>query len=275
MLTTMLTARAARAARMAWPSHRRVGAVLARNVGALRSGPYYWLVVVSGFFEPLLYLLSIGVGVGALVGGMPMGDGRTVDYAAYVAPAMVAVAAMSGALSETTYNFFFKMRYAKTLEAVLATPVRPMEVALGELLWAVTRGAFYTVMFLVVMVALGLCGPAAAAAALPGAVLVGVAFAAAGLAVSTLLRGWQDFDLIAVVQFTLFLFSGAFSPVADYPPVFATLVTLTPLYHGVELVRGLVLGGGGPLWGHAAYLAVMSAAGLWFAARRLGRRLLP
>jgi Nod factor-specific ABC transporter NodJ protein len=250
----------------------RVGAVVGRNVGALRSGPSYWLVLVSGFFEPLLYLLSIGVGVGALVGRIPLDGGQMVPYAVFVAPAMLAASAMNGALSETTFNFFFKMKYAKTFEAILATPVRPIEVALGELSWAMVRSSLYTALFLVVMAVLGLVEPVWAVAAFPATMLVGVSFGAVGMAVSTLLRGWQDFDLMTAAQFSLFLFSGTFSPVHDYPAVLEGVVAATPLYHSVELVRGLALGR--PGWGllvHAGYLVVMAVAGLWFAARRIER----
>ncbi|MBB4915116.1 ABC transporter permease [Streptosporangium saharense] len=255
-------------------SPARVGAVVGRNVGALRSGPAYWLVLASGFFEPVLYLLSIGVGVGALVGELRLADGRVVEYAVFVAPAMLAVSAMSGALSETTFNFFFKMKYAKTFEAILATPVRPLEVALGELAWAMTRSAVYTGAFLVVMVAMGLTRVGWALAVFPAALLVGLAFGAVGMAVSTLMRGWQDFDLVTTGQFALFLFSGTFSPVGDYPPVLRVVVEATPLFHSVELVRGLAAGlPGWGLLGHAGYLLAMTAAGLWVAARRLERAL--
>lgn len=264
MMTTLVASRV---------SPGRVGAVINRNVGALRSGPSYWIVLLSGFFEPLLYLLSIGVGVGALVGELTV-DGRTMSYASFVAPAMLAVSAMSGALAETTFNFFFKLRYMKTFEAVLATPVRPMEIAVGELIWAIVRGSLYTSIFLVVMVVMGLAAPGWALAAFPATVLVGLAFGGLGMAVSTLMRGWQDFDLMGTGQFALFLFSGTFSPVQDYPFGVEVLIQVTPLYHAVELVRGLctgVLGWG--LAGHTAYLVAMAVAGVWFAARRMERTL--
>jgi lipooligosaccharide transport system permease protein len=265
MISTMLAARV---------SPSRVGAVINRNVGALRSGPSYWLVLLSGFFEPVLYLLSIGIGVGALVGDLTLPSGRVVEYAVFVAPAMLAVSAMSGALSETTFNFFFKMKYSKTFDAILATPVKPFEIALGELAWAMVRSSVYTGAFLVVMVALGLTSPGWALAALPATLLVGLAFGGVGMAISTLMRGWQDFDLLTTGQFALFLFSGTFSPVQDYPAAMEIVVWLTPLYHAVELVRGLVIGE--PSWGllgDAAYLLVMMAAGLTFAARRIQRTL--
>jgi lipooligosaccharide transport system permease protein len=263
MVTTTIAARV---------SPGRVGAVIGRNLGALRSGPSYWLVLVSGFFEPLLYLLSIGVGVGALVGDLTLQGGARMSYAVFVAPAMLAVSAMSGALAETTFNFFFKMKYMKTFDAILATPVGPFEIALGELVWAVVRGSLYTGLFLVVMVALGLTTPVWALAAFPATVLVGLAFGAVGMAASTLMRGWQDFDLLNTGQFSMFLFSGTFSPVQAYPAGVEILIELTPLYHAVELIRGLCTGQVGPgLLGHVAYLAAMVAGGLWFAARRVQR----
>jgi lipooligosaccharide transport system permease protein len=271
MLTTLLAARLRHGDVI---SPDRIASVIQRNVGALRSGPPYYLMVVSGFFEPLLYLLSIGVGVGALIGDLTLPDGRTLSYERFVAPAMLAVSAMSGALAETTFTFFFKLKYLKTFEAVLATPVRPLEVAAGELIWAVLRCSLYTGAFLAVMVALDLTTAGRALAAFPATLLVGIAFGAAGMAVSTLLRGWQDFDLLTTGQFALFLFSGTFSPIQDYPPLIRLLIDLTPLYHAVELVRGLTIGH--PSWdlfGHGAYLTAMTGVALLVAGRRLSKAL--
>ncbi|MEU8074377.1 ABC transporter permease [Catellatospora citrea] len=267
MVTTYAVARVARGNRL---SPARVGAVINRNVGALRSGPAYWLVLASGFFEPVLYLLSIGVGVGALVGDLTLKNGEVLPYADFVAPAMLAVSAMSGALAETTFNFFFKFKYVKTYDAMLATPLRPMEIATGELTWAMIRGSLYTGAFLIVMVALGLTTPGWALLAFPATWLVGLAFGAVGMAVSTFIRGWQDFDLISTGQFALFLFSGTFSPVQDYPLPVEILIAVTPLYHAVELIRGITTGMlTWSMLGNVAYLLVMLAVGLYVASRRL------
>jgi lipooligosaccharide transport system permease protein len=254
-------------------SVRRSGAVTRRNIAALRSA--YWLVLISGFFEPLLYLLSIGLGVGALIRDLPLPDGRHVPYATFVAPAMLASSAMSGALSESTFNFFGKMKFMKLYDGVLATPIRPMELAFGELLWAMVRGAIYCVAFLVVMVILGLTSAGWALAAFPAGLLVGFSFGGLGMALSTFMTSWQDFDLLASAQLALFLFSGTFAPVSSYPPAAQILIEATPLYHGVELIRGLTTGAvhWGLLW-HVIYLAVLAAGGVALAGRRMGRQLL-
>lgn len=260
---------AAKFARTVPSSPSRVGAVINRNVGALRSGPSYWLVLFSGFFEPVLYLFAMGVGVGKLIPNLDVG-GQALSYAAFVAPAMLAVSAMSGAVAETTFNFFFKYKYVKTYDAMLATPIRPMEIAIGELLWAIIRGSIYTIAFLIIMVAMGLTTVWWAIAAFPATILVGLGFGAVGMAVSTVIRGWQDFDLMFAGQFALFLFSGTFSPVQDYPLGVEILIGVTPLFHAVELVRGLTIGAPSVgMIGNALYLAAMTLAGLALANRRM------
>jgi lipooligosaccharide transport system permease protein len=251
---------------------RRSASVAERNVTALKSE--YWIVLISGFLEPLLYLLSIGVGVGKLVGDLTLANGQVVSYAEFVAPAMLAASAMTGALAETTFNFFGKMKYMRLYDAVLATPVRPFEIALGELSWAMIRGALYSVAFLAVMVAMSLTSPGRALAAFPATILVGFAFGALGMALSTLMRSWQDFDLMFSIQFALFLFSGTFVPVESYPAATRWLVELSPLYQSVSLIRGITTSAVG--WtqaGNVLYLVVMVAVGLAVAARRMGRLL--
>jgi lipooligosaccharide transport system permease protein len=251
---------------------RRSLSVAERNVAALRSS--YWLVIISGFFEPLLYLLSIGVGVGALIGSLRLPDGRVVEYAAFVAPAMLASSAMTGALAETTFNFFGRMKYMRLYDAILATPVQPFEIAIGELGWAMLRGTLYSAAFLGVMVVMDLTTAPRALAAFPAAVLVGLAFGALGMALATFMRSWQDFDLMGSAQFALFLFSGTFVPAESYPAVLRWLVEVTPLYRSVDLVRGITLGG--PGWDqliNVAYLIGMATIGLRVAGRRMGRLL--
>jgi lipooligosaccharide transport system permease protein len=255
-------------------SGRRAAAVTERNITSLRSA--YWVVVLSGLLEPLLYLFSIGVGVGALVGDLTLADGRVIDYASFVAPAMLAASAMTGALSETTFNFFGKMKWMKLYDGMLATPVRPFEIALGELGWAMVRGNLYAAAFLLVMVLMDLVSPGRAVAAFPATVLVGFTFGALGMAVSTFMRSWQDFDMLTAAQFTLFLFSGTFVPAQSYPAVLRWLVEVTPLYRAVDLIRGICTGVVGWLQVlDVAYLLGLLAIGLVVAGRRMSRLLCP
>jgi lipooligosaccharide transport system permease protein len=247
---------------------RRAGRVAERNVAALRSA--YWIVMISGFLEPVLYLFSIGVGVGALIGDITLPGGRVVSYAEFVAPAMLASSSMTGALAESTFNFYGKMHWMRLYDGILATPVRPIEIALGELAWAMIRGVVYSGAFLVIMVLMHLTSAVHAAAMFPASILVGFAFGALGMATSTVIRSWQDFDLIASGQFALFLFSGTFVPPTAYPTVVRWLVELSPLYRSVDLVRGLSTG----LVGRSQlidvlYLLALLAAALTFAGRRM------
>ncbi len=251
----------------------RAGSVTSRDLHATRHSGY-WLVVLSGFFEPALYLLSIGIGVGALVDGFSLADGRQISYAAFVAPAMLAASAANGALAESGFNFFARLKWQKLYDAMVATPLRPFEIALGELAWGLLRGSLYSIAFLALMVGLGLTTFLYAVPAFVASVLVGLAFGALGMAVSTYLRTWQDFDYVNVVIFAMFLFSGTFVPASGYPVVLQVVVGITPLYHGVELLRGFTTGAfGAAMLGHATYLIALATACLAIAARRMGRLL--
>jgi lipooligosaccharide transport system permease protein len=234
-----------------------------------------WLVLVSGIFEPLFYLLSIGVGIGHLVGGVTGPGGQVVGYASFVAPALLATAAMNGAIYDSTFNVFFRLKYAKFYDAALATPMRPGDIALGEIGWALIRGGLYAVAFMGVMLALGLVHSAWAVADVPVALLIGFGSAAAGMAATTFMRSWQDFEFITLATLPMFLLSATFYPLSVYPRPVQIVVECTPLYQGVALMRGLTLGVVGPglLW-HVAYLALMGLAGLWIASGRISRLLL-
>jgi lipooligosaccharide transport system permease protein len=235
----------------------------------------YWLIFVSGFFEPVFYLLSIGVGVAALVGDFTLADGTVIGYAAFVAPAMLATSAMNGAVYDSTYNIFFRMKYAKLYDAVLATPMRPWDIATGEVAWALLRVACYSVVFLLVMLALGLVESWWALLAVPVSVVLGFAFAGAGMALTTFMRSWQDFEFVQLATMPMFLFSATFYPVETYPEAIRWLVQLTPLYQGVALERALTTGSvSWSLLLNASYLAVMGAVGMYVASRRLGKLLL-
>src|SRR5579864_1979281 len=138
-----------------------------------RAYRHAWVVLVSGFFEPLFYLLSIGVGIGALVGQVSGPGGHRVGFTSFVAPALLATSSMNGAVFDSTFNVFFRLKYAKLYDSALATPMRADEIALGEIGWALIRGGIYAVAFMTVMLAMGLVRSAWAAAAIPAALLIG------------------------------------------------------------------------------------------------------
>lgn len=250
---------------------RRSWRLVERNLVYYR---HQWPILVSGFFEPLFYLLGLGVGVGSLVGPVAGPDGRPVAYGAFVAPALLATSAMNGAIYEATYNFFGKLRWQKTYQAIVATPLRMGDVALGELLWALIRSGLYSAAFLAVIVAWGLTRGPWVVLALPATLLLGFAVGAAGMAATTYLRNWTDLDLVTLVTLPVFLFSGTFYPVTVYPEPWRSLVWLSPLYHGSELLRRLTLGMVDPaLLVHIGFLVLLGTAGLLVAGHRLERRL--
>jgi lipooligosaccharide transport system permease protein len=199
-----------------------------------------WLIIVSGFFEPLFYLLSIGIGIGKLVGHVTGPGGTPLSYKAFVAPALLASSAMNGAVYDSTMNVFFKLKYAKVYDAVLSTPVGVGDVAIGEITWALMRGVLYSTAFLIIMAALGDVSSAWALLALP-----------------------------------MFLFSTTFYPLSTYPRWLQLVVECTPLYHGVSMLRGLCTGAVGPsMLVDAAYLVVMGLIGAAITSRRLAGLLL-
>ncbi len=247
--------------------------IVERNLRLARNS---WVVFLSGVVEPVIYLFAIDVGLGRLVGDVVGPDGTPVSYAAFAAPALLAASAMNGAVYESTFNIFFKLRYGKLYDAMLATPLTPSDVALGEIGWSQLRGLAYACAFMVVMGVMGLIASPWAVLAIPAAILMGFAFGAVGMAVVTFMRSWVDLDMVNLALLPLFLFSATFYPLDVYPRALQLLTQLSPLYHGVALIRGLTLGAvGWGLLGHVAFLAVMAVLGGVVAARRLARRLLP
>jgi lipooligosaccharide transport system permease protein len=161
---------------------RRSLRLVERNLYVYRHG---WMDNLSGFFEPLFYLLGVGFGVGALVGSVLGPDGTKIPYQLFVAPALLASASMNGALNESTFNFFFKLNYDKTFAAILATPLSSGDIAVGELTWALIRGGLYAIGFMAVMVVFGLAVSPWVVFAVPAALLVGLAFGAVGMAATS------------------------------------------------------------------------------------------
>jgi lipooligosaccharide transport system permease protein len=234
-----------------------------------------WLIVVAGAAEPLFYMLSVGVGIGGLIGTVTGPGGQPVPYREFVAPGLLAVSALNGALNDSTFNIFGRLKFDKLYDAVLTTPLGARDVALAEIGWAVLRGMIYSVTFLIVIAAMGLVVSPWALLALPAAALISFATAAIGVFLTTYMSSWQDLDYVLLVAVPLFLFSGTFYPLSVYPRVIADIVEWTPLYQGVVLLRDLVLGVPGPdlLW-RAAYLVALGMAGLALAGRRIAGLLL-
>jgi lipooligosaccharide transport system permease protein len=229
-----------------------------------------WMTIFSGFFEPLFYLFSLGLGLGHFVGKV-----HGVSYASYIAPALLASAAMNGAVYDATTNVFWKLRYGRVYDSILSTPLAPVDVAIGETAWAQFRGALYATGFVVTAAALGLLHSWWAVLALPAAMVVGFGFAGIGIAASTFLRSWQDFELVQIVLLPMFLFSATFFPLSIYPVAIQWCVRFSPLYHAITLIRALTLGAVGPInLLNAAYLLVLGVIGIAIARRRMAGLLL-
>jgi len=247
------------------------GLLVLRNYVTYKSA---WKLFLTGFLEPVFYLFSIGIGVGKLIPAFEL-NGHSIPYAEFVAPGMLAASAFNGALLDSTFNVFFKLRYEKLYDQMLVTPLTTSDIARGEIIWGQLRGASYSVAFLLVMWAMGLVHSWWAVLAFPATLLIGFAFAAVCMAVTTYLTSWQDFDKITLVQLPMFLFSGTFFPITAFHGVLRWVVEVTPLYRGVVLCRELTTGV--ISWESVVsvvYLLAMGAIGLLVVRRRLDTLLL-
>lgn len=229
-----------------------------------------WLIVLSGFVEPVFYLLAFGFGIGQLIGNLEDGSGNQVSYAAFIAPALLATSAMNGAVYDSTWNVFFKMHFGKIYQVMLSSSMGPLDVALGEISWALLRGVTYSVGFMVIVTPIGLVTNAWGLLAIPAATLIAFGFASVGMAITSYLKSFQQMNWVTFFLLPMFLFSGTFFPVSVYPGWIQAIVQALPLWQGVELVRSLMLGNiSMGLWSHVLYFVVMIALGLWFTTVRL------
>jgi lipooligosaccharide transport system permease protein len=253
------------------PLLRGAGRIVARNLFVYR---HTWYLLIAEIIEPVLYLLSVGVGIGELIrhtGSLTQG----VPYASYVAPALLATAAMNGAMNETTFAMFTKLRLLRTYDPIMTTPVTARHITVGEALWAILRGTLITCGFLVVVSALGLVRSAEIVLVIPGAAIIGFAFSCLGLLVVTWIRNWQDFQFIQLGMLPMFLFATTFYPLSVYPRGVQYAVECLPLYWSIELVRGPALGQVGSEQLIAlGYLLVIGAVSLRWATRRIERVLI-
>jgi lipooligosaccharide transport system permease protein len=229
-----------------------------------------WLIIVSGFVEPVLYLMAFGFGIGQLIGDIQDGNGNPVSYAAYIAPALLATSAMNGALYDATWNVFFKMHFGKVYQVMLSSSLGPMDVALGEISWALIRGATYSIGFMAIVAPLGLVANAWGLLAIPAATLIAFGFASVGMAITSYMKNFQQMNWVNFFLLPMFLFSGTFFPVSVYPEWIQMVVKALPLWQGVDLVRSLMLGIIDlSVLGHIVYFVVMIALGLSFTTVRL------
>jgi lipooligosaccharide transport system permease protein len=249
---------------------RNARAVISRGLLATKSTN--WLVMLSGFFEPVLFLISMGVGLGAIVGPVQGPGGGDISYAAYIAPALLAVSAMNGAVYDSTWNVFFKMNFAKLYQGMLYTSLGPLDVALGEIFLALLRGLLYALGFTAVMGVMGLVTTPWALLMIPASVLIAFGFASIGMGITSFLTTFQQMDWINFIMLPMFLFSATFYPLGVNPQAIQWLIQAMPLWHGVELLRQISVGtftAATPI--HIGYYLVMTAAGMLLTTVRLRR----
>ncbi len=229
------------------------------------------------FGQPTLFLTAMGVSLGTLI---DRGDAELpggVPFLHFLAPGLLAAACMQTAAFESSYPIIGKMVWRRNYDAIGATPVRTVDIVLGELTWIAVRLSTVAVSFLLVIAAFGVGGSLAAALlAAPAAVLTGLAFAAPILAYAATLKSSANFNtLFRFVITPLFLFSGVFFPLDRLPDWLEPVAWFTPLFHGVALTRGLMLNAlDSSGWvAHVLYLAGMVAAGTLTAVHTFERRL--
>ena len=245
----------------------RSRAIMERAYIAFKSST--WMIVISGFVEPVLFLLSFGYGLKDLVGDITVA-GQPIGYVAFIAPALLATSAMNGAIYDSTMNVYFKLNHDRIYHGMLSTSLGPMDVALGEIGWALLRGLSYAVGFMAIVTPLGLIPSAWGILAIPAAVLIAFGFASFGMAVTSYMKSFQQLELVNIVLLPMFLFSGSFYPLDVFPEWLQTIIRLFPLAHAIDLVRGLTLGNiSWALAGHAMYFVVMIVVGLFFTTKRL------
>ena len=246
----------------------------------------YWITVarrtwkgsvVSSFVVPLLYIVAMGVLLGGYVKGGPARLEGAPSYLAFVAPGMVAAQSMTTVFGEVTYPVMGMVKWHRTYYGMIATPLGPADVALAHLGFVLFRVALVSGVFLAVMAPFGVFSSVwGVLVAWPVQMLIGLAFAAPIYGLSVGLNTDSAFSLIfRLGMIPLFLFSGAFFPVSNLGPALEAFARVTPLWHGVDLTRMLVLGQVDLPWalGHLAYLGVLAGLGTWWAVRRLTRRL--
>ena len=245
----------------------------------------YWLTnyrrtwrgsIYTSMLSPLLYQGAMGIGLGKLVDAHGTARLGGLSYLAFLAPGLLAAAAMQAAVEESTYPVLGSVKWRRTYYAAAASPLRPADLFHGHLLFTTMRLAMNSAIFLAVMALFGAVASPWALAALPAAVLTGLAFAAPVEAWAITVAKDTSFALIfRFGLIPLFLFSGTFFPITQLPAWLRPLAYITPLWHGVALCRSLTLGTAslGISLAHVAYLAAVAAVSIAAGNRSYRRRL--
>ena len=250
------------------PSARMAARVWRRD---LRVFSKLWKgALLPNFFDPLLYLLAMGFGLGAYLSSV-----EGIPYVQFVGSGLVASAVMWAASFESTWNVYFKMEENRLYDAILTTPVEVQDLVAGETAWAATRAVIYGTSFLGVVAVFGIVESPWAVLAPLFLVLGGACFAIMGVTFTSLVHRADYYSYYYTLLITpLFLFSGIFYPLDRLPEWSHVVAWCTPLYHLVEITRGLVLGPEAlDVAGHAAWLAVVTLTLFWVPVRAMRRRL--
>ena len=241
--------------------------LLERGWLAFRSST--WVPIFTGFVEPVLFLLAFGYGMGNLVGDISTGS-SSINYTMFIAPGLLATSAMNGAIYDSTWNVFFKLNESKLYKTMLSTPLGPMDIALGEITWALLRGLVYSIGFLTVVTVLGLTPSLWAVLAIPAASLVAFGFASFGMAITSFFKTYQQMGFVNFVLLPMTLFSGSLYPISVYPDWLEKLIMALPLWHGIALIRAFWFGDiNSGIFIHILYFFVMIIIGLFVTSRRL------
>ncbi|GFZ76286.1 ABC transporter permease [Nesterenkonia alkaliphila] len=250
-----------------------IRAVFTRGLSAIRNNR--GIIFISGFLEPVLFLTSFGLGVSPMISGIEaeqagLAGQDTISYAAFIAPALLAVSAMNGAVFDSTWNVFFKLKITKLYQTMMQTSLGPVDVAIGEICLALFRGGIYALGFLGVLMAAGLVSPLSAVLMWITAMFIALGFACIGMALTSFMKRFQQMDWMMMVLVPMFLFSATLFPIDVYPTGVQWVIQALPLWHGVELMRDIAFWNFSSLTlVHISYFLVMVIAGGTLAAYRM------